>query len=313
MINKHNFNNMNKFILSIFWFLTIASYAFGQTDTISPHINLTYKDYISRVMSGNLEYVAEKYNANIADAQIEAARVIQNPTLSVDWAGNNEDESMNEYALTTELSKTFELGQKRKARINLAKSEKALINASLANYLQNLQADATLDFLDALKQNYLFREMQDSYQMMKRLADADSLRLSLGSIKAIDAAQSKIEAGVLLNDLFQIEAERRNSFINLSTATGTFHADTLFFPVGRFNKHKRRYDISELITTALKNRADLLLAQKQVNYTQNALTLTRKERKTDLDFKVGASNSYLDKISSSPASTEIYAGIAVPL
>jgi cobalt-zinc-cadmium efflux system outer membrane protein len=313
MNNKKYFKGMIKFGLSIIFILSISQPLFSQTDSLISHINLSYKDYLKMVISGNLEYIAEKYNMNIADAKIESAKVFQNPYMSFDWSGNNEDKSINGYSFSTEISKTFELGQKRKARINLAKSESTLTNALLTDYLQHLQADATLDYLTALKQNYLFEVMLNSYQTMKKLSDADSIRLSLGSIKAIDATQSKIEAGVLLNDLFQIEADRKNSFLNLSTKTSTYHLDTMFFPVGKFDKYERHFVVNELLITALNNRADLLAAKSNITYNQNFLTLTKKERITDIDFKVGTSNTYLNNSVFSPAATEIYAGIVIPL
>ena len=162
---------------------------------------------MNRVINNNLEYAVERFNVNISNARVEAARIFQDPTIALDWAGNKEGRSINDYSLSTELSKTFELGGKRKARINLAKSESALTTALLANYLRNLQADATIDYLTAIAHNYLYKVNQSSYQMMKELSTADSIRLSLGSIMAIDAAQSKIEARVIQNHYRPIKTQ----------------------------------------------------------------------------------------------------------
>jgi len=313
MINKKHFKNIINVGICMTFILLISQSLFAQTDSSFSRINLSYKDYLKMVITGNLEYIAEKCNVNIADAKIESAKVFQNPNISFDWAGNNEDKSVNAYSFSTEISKTFELGQKRKARINLAKSESVLTNALLADYLRNLQADATIDYLIALKQNYLFEVILNSYQMMKKLSDADSIRLSLGSIKAIDAAQSKIEAGVLLNELFQIEADRKNSFLNLSTKTSTYHSDTMFLPTGKFDKFERNFVINDLIINALNNRADFLAAKSNITYNQNILALSKKERKMDIDFKVGSSNAYFNNSLFSPTATEIYAGISIPL
>ncbi len=260
------------------------------------------------VISGNLEYSAEKYNVNISEAEIEAAKVFQNPSLAFDWSGNKEENSVS-----TEISKTFELGQKRKARINLAKSQRLLTNAMLNDYLRNLMADATLDYLAALKQNYLHEATLNSFQMMKELSEADSIRLSLGSIKSIDATQSKLEAGALLNELVQIDADRKNSFINLSTRTSIYQKDTIFFPTGKFREVEKPFVLNELLNIALNSRADLLAAKSNILHNQNLLDLTKRERKIDIDLKVGTSNSYFKTDIFSPNSTEIYTGIAIPL
>lgn len=307
------FNTIQKLGLSILLVLFVSKFSFSQVDSTFKHINLNYNDYMNKVVSGNLELLAEKYNVNIADAKIEAAKIFQDPSLSFDWDGNHENKSMVDYSLSAEISKTFELGQKRKARINLAKSERLLTSEMLNYYLQNLQADATIDYLSALKHNYLFDVMLDSYRMMKKLSDADSIRYRLGSIKAIDAAQSKIEAGVLRNDLFQIEADRRSSIIKLAIETSTFRADTVFQPIGDLGKYERFFSIDDLLVTALNNRADLMAAKSNIAFNQNFLTLTKRERITDIDLKLGTSNTYLNDRDFSPAATEVYAGIAIPL
>lgn len=306
MINRNN--KTMKTLIFLFLCLSLPVHSFSQTDCQTKNISISYKDYLKMVLDNNLEYASEKYNVNIADAKIEAAKVFQNPTLAFDWSGNKEEDSFS-----TEISKTFELGQKRKARINLAKSESLLANSILNDYLRNLLADATLDYLAALKQNYLYEGMLNSFKMMKELSDADSIRLSLGSIKAIDATQSKLEAGVFYNELLQIDADRENSFINLSNKTSLYLKDTLFTPAGTFGKVEKLFALNELLTTALNNRADLIAAKNNITYSQNQLTLTKRERWVDIDLKLGAGNSYLKAGPFAPASSDIYAGIAFPL
>jgi len=282
----------------------------AQADSTTLHIELSYKDYMNRVINNNLEYAVERFNVNISNARVEAARIFQDPTIALDWAGNKEGRSINDYSLSTELSKTFELGGKRKARINLAKSESALTTALLANYLRNLQADATIDYLTAIAHNYLYKVNQSSYQMMKELSTADSIRLSLGSIMAIDAAQSKIEARVIQNELIQSYAERENALFLLSMKTSS---DSLFWPSGELDNPERLFALPDLLTNALNNRADLLTAKENINYSQKALTLTKRERVMDIDLKIGASNSYVKSGGFSPEGTEVFAGIAIPL
>jgi outer membrane protein, heavy metal efflux system len=313
MLNtNHKFSGTRSAVFILILIL-ICQIAFSQRTSDLSQVNLGYKDFIKMVVTKNLEYFAEKFNINISEAKIEAARVFQDPSLSFDYSRNKEENSFTGYSVSAEVSKTFELGNKRRARINVAESESTLAKAQLDDYLRNLMADATLDYLNALKQKYLDEVMLNSYQMMKELSGADSIRFSLGSIKAIDATQSKIEAGILLNNLLQIDADRKNSFLNLSTRTSSVHSDTLFFPVGKFDKSEKSFVLSDLLITALNNRADLLAAKNNITVQQNLLTLTKSERKADIDLKAGTINTYLNKGISSPMESQIYAGIAVPI
>ena len=313
MLKSRNFTRLKKIVFCLSLVCALQYQSFSQADSSFIHINLSYSDYIKLVLTNNLEYSAEKFNVNIADAKIEAAKVFQNPSLSFQWSGTPDNPSVNGYSLATEISKTFELGQKRKARINLAKSGSLLARASLDDYLRNLRADAALSYMNALKENYLYQVMHNSYQAVKELADADSILFSLGSIKAIDAKQTKIEAGVLYNQLLQSDADRKNAFLSLSSQTSSFHNDTLFFPTGRFNNYTRDFKLNELLATALKNRADLMVAKTNISYNRNYLNLTKKERLADIDFKIGADDSYLNTGILSPVTKEIYSGVAIPL
>jgi len=313
-MNKIQYNSKG---ISLMTFILInlssVSLLFSQVDTSFNRTYLPYKDYMKMVIEGNLDYISEKYNVKIADAKIEAVKVFQNPSFAIDWSGDKEENSINGYSMSGEISKTFELGQKRKTRIDLAKSESQLSLALLNDFFRNLQADATLSYLYAIKQNYLFNVKLNSYNTMKELSIADSIRLTLGSIMVIDASQSKIEAGMLYNDLMQIDADRKSSFLNLSVQTSSFHNDTIYFPIGKLQKPLKFFVLSEMLTTALNNRADLIAAKNLITVNEKNLSFIRKERNPDIDFNIGTSNTYLNTGFPTPASTVIYSGIAIPL
>ena len=313
MMNKIIYNRTNKTTLCLGILICFSSLLYAQTDSSFVHIDLTYKDYLNKVVSGNLDFAAQKFNVDIAKAQIEAAKIFQNPSIAVEWTGNKESVARNGYGVSTQLTQTIELGGKRKARINFAKSGNLLTEALLKDYLRNLQADATLDYLNALKQTKLYDVMMDSWQLMKKLADADSIRFGSGSIKAIDATQSKIEAEIILNNLTQAVSDRSNSFLRLSVQTSIYHNDTVFYPKSNFEKMERLYTLSELQTLALNNRADLLAAKLNVASNESQLTLTKKERKINIDVNVGLNNSYLGGGTYSPGESSIFTGIAIPL
>ena len=83
-----------------------------------------YAGYMEQVARRNLSYAAEKLNMNIAEAGVRAARLFNDPQLSVEY-GNNQDWNMQMgQGISGELSKTFSPG-KRSANIHLAGSEKS--------------------------------------------------------------------------------------------------------------------------------------------------------------------------------------------
>ena len=56
-------------------------------------VPLTYRQYMERVAEGNLEYVSEKLNVPAAKAEVTAAKVFNDPNLSVSYF-NNENNSL---------------------------------------------------------------------------------------------------------------------------------------------------------------------------------------------------------------------------
>ena len=49
---------------------------------------LTFVKYLNNVKECNIEYLAEKYNVDIAEANIKASKVFPDPELSVSYSNN---------------------------------------------------------------------------------------------------------------------------------------------------------------------------------------------------------------------------------
>jgi len=299
---------MNK-IIQIITLLFLSMSVNGQQ--INP---LPYNQYIEKVISGNMEYAAEKLNVDISEAEIIAAKVFNDPNLSVAYY-NNENKSLQMgQGLEFELSKTLSFG-KRKAAIDLARSEKELTEALLADYFRNLRAYATVAYFEALMQNELHKVKQDSYENIRRLAVSDSIRFALGKITEVDAIQSRLEAGILRNELLQSETELYNAFSNLNMLTGKLEKDVLFCPEASLHITPREFIPDELLSFAIENRTDIVVALKNKEVASRELKVVKRERNTDIDLALGLSSNARVRNEEAPAPpfTGISAGIAVPL
>ena len=284
---------------------------YSQIDTIKGH-PLGFVGYMDLVKKHNLDYAAEQFEVNKSEAAIEIAKVFPDPTLSFDMTQNREGKLSTGHDLTSEIGTTLELFGKRRARIDLAKSSHDLSKALLADFYRNLQGDAATVFLEALKQKQLYSVKLNSYQTMKRLAEADSLRLRSGSIMEIDAIQSKLEATSLFNEVLQSESDLKNGLIQLSQMTGLVNADSILIPKGSLLSNNRSFNINTLINVAMNNRSDLVAALNNKEVADKALRLAKKERNIDVDVKMGIQNGYQPSIKG-PTATAFTAGIAIPL
>jgi len=300
----------NKFIIISILCMTVfmqGVLAQEQKETLKE--NVTLEEFLHLVSSNNLEYAAEKLNINISEAELKASKVFPDPTLAIDYTDNKEDNTYVGHAYTYELSTTLELGGKRRARIDIANSHKAMADAILKDYFRNLKANASIAFLESLKTKQLYLIALDSYNTMKQLSKADSIQLSLGNIAKIDAIQSKLETGVLSNELLQSEVDYSNSIRELSILTGE---EKEVQPKGKLNKSCKVFNVNTLSNQALNNRADLEVLKQNNAVSDNELKLARREQLFDMDVKISLENSYA-KTASSPVGKALTAGISIPL
>lgn len=284
-------------------------------DTTFAKKPIDYITYIHLVGKNNLTYSAEKFNINIADAAVQTARIFPDPQLGFGWFDNGQRRMQLGYGFTSEVNWTLETGGKRKARIEVARNEAQLSRLLLDNYFRNLRADATLAYLLTIQNKAVLEVEINSYQQMKKLAESDSIRFKFGVITQVDARQSKLEAGTMLNDIFSAEAEWKASLANLSLLTGKAHSDSLWYPQDRLSAFERDFSLQDLIIEAQNNRADLKAALQSKQVSQSLLKLAKADRAIDLGLSFGVNNaSYVrNTIAPTPAMTTVNAGISIPL
>lgn len=294
--------NTIKLALVLFMLLVNVVYlklCANTTDSI-PHNTISYRDYLNTVGKKNLSLLIEKYNIKIADADIIAAKVMPDPELGFEAANET---------YTVELGYNLELGNKRGARVRLAKSEAELSRLAVDQFFQELRAEATDAYLEAILQRELLDVKQSSYNYMLQLSKSDSIRFTLGEITENDARQSKLEAATLLNEVYQQEAEYKSALVTLNQYMGK-PIDSLNIPVSSWNGFDREYILSGLISTATDNRVDLLVAQKNNDVAINQLKLAKAERSMDLGLMVGYERDWKGPF---PTRKTVKAGVTVPL
>jgi cobalt-zinc-cadmium efflux system outer membrane protein len=285
----------------------------ASTQMVNAQRILTYDEYMKNVREKNIEYIVERYNVAIAEANTQAAKVIPDPELSFAYE-NNQDKTLEMGQMyAAELSYTLELGGKSSARIAVAKSEQEMTEALVEDYFRNLRADATLCYLGALRQKHLVDLALSSYRSMKDLARVDSLRYALGEIAEVDAMQSRLEATTMMTDYLQTEVEYKNILFDLVVFEGGMESiDSLS---GELPLVIRAYQLQGLITIAQDNRADLKAAIRNRELSVANLRLAKANRVIDLGLNVGFAHNTaaLNEEAYSPKFNTFSAGISIPL
>lgn len=292
-----------KYIITCFLGMTLGTSLIAQetsrveSNSIIP--TLDFATYLKEVGTKNLEFLAEKYNVDIAKAEIVAAKIMPDPELTFEA----EKDSYN-----LELGYTLELG-KRRARINQARVDQELSQLELEAYFKELRTEATIAFLDAMLQRDLLELKQNSYTMMSELHHSDSIRYKLGEITLNDARQTKVEAITLLNEVYEQEAAYKSANVLLNRYMGREITQPTK-PMGNIEKLKQDYQLEHLLPIAMDQRVDILIASKNIQSSQSTLRLAKAERRADLGLMVGYERDWHGMW---PNRNTIKGGVSVPL
>ena len=269
--------------------------------------------YMHAVEQHNAAYLAERYQVDIAEAQTRAAHVFNDPELSVSY-GNNQDWSLQMgQSVETGLAYSFSLGNVRRARINVARSEEDLTRAALDDWFRNLKAEATLAWILAQEARALLEIKRSTYEGMLQVAESDSLRAVLGDGSQVDARQSRIEARALRADYLAAEAEYANALNTLSLYAGGM-------PVREVPDMDIAIGVpacppQEMVELALEHRADLRAAELSRTLSERNLALVKASRAPELELSAGYSynTEVRNEIAPAPQYHGLSVGVAVPL
>lgn len=270
---------------------------------------MTYGRFIKAVSEKNAAYLAEKYSIDIATAELQAAKVFNDPELSVSY-GNNQDWSIQMgQSLETELSYDLDLAGVRKARIAAASVDKDMTEASVAAYLSSLRLEAARAWADAwsLRENCLM--MEEAVRDMMQIAAGDSLRLNVGDVSKADAMQSRVEARTLLSELTALRAEYSNALTVLSELCGGEKISGIEdreLPMAGLP-----YSIDTVCDMAEQMRSDLKAAELSRTLSERNIKLVKATR--GFEMGVTAGYSYNTEVRNEIAPAPIYHGLSVGL
>lgn len=281
---------------------------------LSPSLSAQdFSEYMRAVEQHNAAYLAERYNVDIAEANTAAARVFNDPSLSLEY-GNNQDWSLQMgQSIDAGLSYAFSLGNIRRARINVARSEEEITRAALDDWFRNLKADATLAWIHAQETHSIMEIKRSSWEGMEQVAASDSLKAVLGDGSPVDARQSRIEARALRAEYLSAEADYANALNTLTLYAGGLPISEI--PDDELVLALPGRSLQELMELALDHRADLRAAELSRTLSERNLTLVKASRALEIELSAGYSynTEVRNEIAPAPQYHGLSVGIAVPL
>ena len=271
--------------------------------------SLDYNTYIDLIKKQNAEYVSEELNMAIGEAELKAARTVEDPSLSFEY-GNNSDWSIAMgQSVSAELSKSISIS-KLSARVKVAKQQLSVSQASFDDYWRNLKADATIDFYNALLAKELLQVESQAYQNIASLALSDSLRFVKGEITELDMLQSHLEKYRAQQELNGRQTDLLDALVLLDERCGNPSRGTRGIE-GRLEMTSQDFDLQQLLDQAFKNRSDLRAAEESVTLAKQEEKLAIRERIPDVELVLGA--NYNTRVRNEEAPAPPFMGYSVGL
>jgi len=258
------------------------------------------EDYLSKVVSSNLAYAAQRYNVTVAETVVAAAKLFQNPVLQVGSGGHDmtyygRQELPGTYQFM--ISQTFELGGKRFKRWLVARKNYAATSATLQSFLQNLRLDASAAYADAIVLGKMASQFQRTATLLRELLLAQGERQKAGDISDVDLLQTRVEVRQFEAELLNAQAQATNAELELNAFLGPQYSSIHWYPVGTLDVTPQSTGFVKVLTSAILNRPDLVALRHLRDAALANINLEKAKRVPDVNIGVGwirSTSSYND-------------------
>jgi cobalt-zinc-cadmium efflux system outer membrane protein len=274
------------------------------------------EDYLTKVAASNLGYASQRYNVSVADAAIMAAKVFKNPELQISHMRDVTNAGTTQQLpgfYSAFITQTFELGGKRRERQLVARKNYAAVSSTLQGFLQNLRLDAAGAYADAIAMGQVAAQYQRTAGLLKDLLQAQQERQKAGDISDVDLLQTRVEVRQFEAELLDAQAKATNAELGLNAFLGPQFSATHWAPVGTLEATPQSTDLLELLSSAIRNRPDLIAMRYRRDAAAENINLEKANRVPDLSVGVGWTNSTYSGNTTSPQPNYNMAGLQLTL
>lgn len=259
--------------------LLIPLWAHGQVPSSAPP--LTLDAAVQAALQRNPLLRAAEAEFDASRGALDQAGVLPNPSLGVD----QEDTRRETRTTTVLLSQPFELGGKRAARVELARSGRELAQAELAARQAEVRAGTVQAFFDALIAQERVKVAVESLGIAASGTAAAARRVTAGKVSPTEETRARVAEANARIELRQAQADRQAALRALNLAMGA--TDTLPALDGRPDALPPAPDAASL-ARRIEQAPTLRRAHGEVQRANAAFELERARRIPDLTLSVGA-------------------------
>jgi cobalt-zinc-cadmium efflux system outer membrane protein len=278
----------------------------------SDTLRLSIAQADSIFLSNNYQLLAAAMNMRAQDAQVIQAKLYPNPVFTVAFNAYDPD-NQQAFHIGASGQKSFQvdqlilLGGKRKAEVELAKTNAVIASLEFENLIRNLKYQLHSSMYTIKQQLFLLQKFDAQLNLLDNILTAYNEQSKIGNIPMKDVIRIK---GVYLN-LNNDRAELFQYYLKeLAQVQSILQVDQVIVPIITDDDLEQMIKLAardELQQKALVNRPDYLISQKDKLAAEQYYQLQKKLAIPDL-------NAFVNYDQRSGAfNNEINAGFSMPL
>jgi len=303
---------MKKTSISYILLIILFVVASKQNFLYSQPLNLTISQAEAIFLQNNLQLIAERYNINIAEANVIQARLFENPELTIEHNIYTIEEGFGFGKQNLiQLEQLLELAGKRKKRTNFEKINLEIAQQQFQDVLRELKNGLKENFITTfyLQKSILVYDKGINY--LQKLIDVYEKQYEKGNVSLIEKARLKALLFGLQTEKFEIEVElidarkELNLLLNLSEQT----IINPILDIEAIHTFGFEADTYNLLVKELDNAPQMQIAKKEIQAAEANFNLQKAMRIPDLT--IGA--SYEREGYFRPESVGILFNIPIPI
>ncbi|MDJ1484596.1 TolC family protein [Cytophagaceae bacterium YF14B1] len=293
-------SNLNKkwIVASILWICILGS-AWSQTPSLtSDTLTLSLQEAENIFLTKNYLLLAQKYNINIAEANIRQSKLWANPNFFVEsnfynpqtgkffQYGKNSaaDIAASQYnkgSITLQLQQLIYTAGKRSKLVQLAESNKNLQSLAFEDLLRNLRYQLHSSYASLYFDMQSYTLLRNEEKQQKSLVNVMQQLLSKGGISAYEVTRLEAELRSIQSDILNLQGRISDEETTLRTFLA--QKDIVFIkPTEVVPSVITLPQLKTVMDSALTNRPDVSLSQEQVNNAHQSLVYEKARRTPDL-------------------------------
>src|SRR6266498_5247529 len=282
-----------------------------QTPAPSAKRPITISDAVSIFLQQNLQLVASRYDIDTVDAEKLTARLRPNPEIAVGFSDiplDFRDNFVKPQTFSYGIAQTFELGGKRRKRIEAASANSAVAQAEFQIVVWQLTNDLKKKFYAVLLAESLLKLAQENQKTFAEIIKHTTEVFQLGEISGLDLQRLEIEKFKFDSDVANSERDYEVALRDLRVTLGGDYRATDIAVVGTIDYQPYEFSLVELRDKALAARPDLKAAQLSERAANASIRLQDAQRIPDLAVGAG-----IEQVSQGGSTYNFGVGIPLPV